>query len=95
MLRENQKMRPNIYQVFKEACAMQGKECPIKDVSNARFLSFLEQSVNVALDILWQDTLRTTKDRFSTEHRTNSWFDPHSWGCLLSTSAAETGRSGS
>lgn len=36
MLRENQKMRPNIYQVVKEACAMQGRECPIKDIYSGR-----------------------------------------------------------
>jgi AP2-associated kinase len=34
MLRENQKVRPNIYQVVKEACAMLGRECPVKDVSH-------------------------------------------------------------
>lgn len=32
MLRENPQLRPNIYQVLKEACAMRGKEVPIKDV---------------------------------------------------------------
>ena len=25
--------RPNIYQVLKEACVMQGKDTPVKDVS--------------------------------------------------------------
>ena len=33
MLREDQRARPNIYQVLKEACAMQGREPPVKDVS--------------------------------------------------------------
>lgn len=33
MLREDQRTRPNIYQVLKEACAMQGREPPVKDVS--------------------------------------------------------------
>ncbi|KAM7221430.1 Serine/threonine-protein kinase ppk30 [Rhypophila decipiens] len=31
-LRENQQQRPNIYQVLKEACAMQGREPPVKDI---------------------------------------------------------------
>lgn len=35
MLRENQKSRPNIYQVLREGCAMQGQEVPIKDVRSA------------------------------------------------------------
>ncbi|KAL4896606.1 hypothetical protein BDV59DRAFT_171054 [Aspergillus ambiguus] len=32
MLKENPQKRPNIYQVLREACHMQGKECPIKDI---------------------------------------------------------------
>ncbi|KAK0623322.1 hypothetical protein B0T14DRAFT_428785 [Immersiella caudata] len=32
MLRENQLDRPNIYKVLKEACAMQGREPPVKDI---------------------------------------------------------------
>lgn len=32
MLKENPKSRPNIYQVLREACLMQGIEVPIKDV---------------------------------------------------------------
>jgi hypothetical protein len=32
MLREDQKARPNIYQVLKESCAMQKREVPIHDV---------------------------------------------------------------
>ncbi|KAK4190046.1 putative serine/threonine-protein kinase [Podospora australis] len=32
MLRENQQSRPNIYQVLREACAMQGREPPVKDI---------------------------------------------------------------
>jgi hypothetical protein len=33
MLRENPQARPNIYQALREACAMQGCEPPVKDVS--------------------------------------------------------------
>lgn len=32
MLKENPQARPNIYQTLKDACAMQGREVPIKDV---------------------------------------------------------------
>lgn len=33
MLRENQTSRPNIYQVLREGCSMQGLQVPIHDVS--------------------------------------------------------------
>lgn len=33
MLKENPQKRPNIYEVVREVCLMQGKEVPIKDVS--------------------------------------------------------------
>ncbi|KAI9679857.1 MAG: hypothetical protein M1817_004871 [Caeruleum heppii] len=36
MLREDPKMRPNIYQVVREACAMLGVEVPIKDIYAGR-----------------------------------------------------------
>lgn len=36
MLRENPKQRPNVYQVLKEACSMQGLDCPIKDIYSHR-----------------------------------------------------------
>lgn len=32
MLKENPQKRPNIYEVVREACQMQGKEVPIRDV---------------------------------------------------------------
>ncbi|KAK3375048.1 hypothetical protein B0H63DRAFT_399549 [Podospora didyma] len=32
MLRENPQARPNIYQALREACAMQGREPPVKDI---------------------------------------------------------------
>ncbi|UPK93840.1 hypothetical protein LCI18_004775 [Fusarium solani-melongenae] len=32
MLRENMQSRPNIYQVLKEGCAMQGRDVPIQDI---------------------------------------------------------------
>lgn len=35
MLKEDPQARPNIYQVLKGACAMQGREVPVKDVWSA------------------------------------------------------------
>lgn len=32
MLKENPQKRPNIYEVVREVCRMQGKKVPIKDV---------------------------------------------------------------
>lgn len=32
MLRENLQDRPNIFQVLKEGCAMQGRDVPVQDV---------------------------------------------------------------
>lgn len=37
MLKENPQARPNIYQTLKAACAMQGREVPIKDVWELTF----------------------------------------------------------
>ncbi|KAH7182688.1 uncharacterized protein B0J16DRAFT_151231 [Fusarium flagelliforme] len=36
MLRENLQDRPNIYQVLKEGCAMQGRDVPVQDIYNGR-----------------------------------------------------------
>ncbi|GAB1320453.1 Ark- serine/threonine protein kinase [Madurella fahalii] len=36
MLRESPQMRPNIYQVLREACAMQGREPPVKDIYSGK-----------------------------------------------------------
>ncbi|KAH6849776.1 hypothetical protein B0I37DRAFT_369826 [Chaetomium sp. MPI-CAGE-AT-0009] len=36
MLRENPQVRPNIYQVLREACAMQGREPPVKDIYSSK-----------------------------------------------------------
>ncbi|KAK8048391.1 hypothetical protein PG994_010121 [Apiospora phragmitis] len=36
MLREHQQTRPNVYQVLKEACRMQGREVPIPDIYATR-----------------------------------------------------------
>jgi AP2-associated kinase len=36
MLRENPAKRPNIYQVLQQACSMQGKEVPVRDIYTGR-----------------------------------------------------------
>lgn len=39
MLKEDPQARPNIYQVLKGACAMQGREVPVKDIYTGRLRS--------------------------------------------------------
>jgi AP2-associated kinase len=39
MLKEDPRDRPNIYEVVREVCKMQGKEIPIKDVRHTTFLN--------------------------------------------------------
>lgn len=36
MLRENPAKRPNIYQVLQQACSMQGKDVPVRDIYSSR-----------------------------------------------------------
>jgi AP2-associated kinase len=38
MLREDQESRPTIYEALREACAMQGRYVPIKDVRVSLFV---------------------------------------------------------
>ena len=52
MLRENPRDRPNIYSVLKEACAMQGREPPVKDVSPQFALDKVRRSnLNFGIDL--------------------------------------------
>jgi AP2-associated kinase len=44
MLRENPAKRPNIYQLLQQACSMQGKEVPIRDIYPSRSHSESRQS---------------------------------------------------
>ena len=55
MLKENPKSRPNIYQVLREACLMQGKEVPIKDVCQ---IHVIRNSKLTMVDLYWKDTVR-------------------------------------
>ncbi|CAK7265374.1 Ark- serine/threonine protein kinase [Sporothrix epigloea] len=48
MLRENMDARPNIYQVLKEACAMQGKDAPVKDIYSGRAQSETRERTSTA-----------------------------------------------
>jgi hypothetical protein len=58
MLKENPKSRPNIYQVLREACLMQGIEVPIKDVcldlddyaNEAHYYRYMREGRNQKLD---------------------------------------------
>lgn len=52
MLKENPKSRPNIYQVLREACMMQGIETPVKDVCDPDNTSLLSNHNRSTLDEL-------------------------------------------
>lgn len=51
MLRENLQDRPNIYQVLKEGCAMQGRNVPVQDVSV--MLVRKKAMLTMGLDLQW------------------------------------------
>jgi AP2-associated kinase len=59
MLRENPKQRPNVYQVLKEACAMQGIEVPIRDVSSG--LPFTHDNTDQFSDLYWSFGIRSSQ----------------------------------
>lgn len=46
MLQEHPQRRPTIYEALKEACSMQGKEVPIRDVWNTLLLLQLLYDAN-------------------------------------------------
>ncbi|KJZ73249.1 hypothetical protein HIM_07446 [Hirsutella minnesotensis 3608] len=50
MLRESMEARPNIFQVLKEACAMQGREMPVKDIYTGRSQSDTRRNDDVRAD---------------------------------------------
>jgi AP2-associated kinase len=53
MLRENPQVRPNIYQVLREVCAMQGREPPVRDVSDRKLPSVRDNTwLMLELDLL-------------------------------------------
>lgn len=81
MLREKPHERPNIYQVLREACELQGLPVPIKDVRYASTSSTRLPLTNK--DIRWEDRLTYETKPVITQH-------PHTsvsncWRCLLTT----------
>ncbi|KAK4231521.1 Serine/threonine-protein kinase ppk30 [Podospora fimiseda] len=50
MLRENQQSRPNIYQVLHEACSMQGREPPVKDIYSGKSQADPQQQKQIRPD---------------------------------------------
>lgn len=55
MLKEKPSSRPNIYQVLREACLMQGIEVPIKDVGH---IEDIADPKLMLVDIRRKDTIR-------------------------------------
>jgi hypothetical protein len=54
MLREKPEGRPNVYQVLREACQLQGIEVPIKDV---RYTDHFRRPPLIRSDIRWENRL--------------------------------------
>jgi len=91
MLRENQQSRPNIYQVLREACAMQGREPPVKDVGFYVIL-MLELVADGLADILWNVSGRLSGLPRDTTN-SKSPVAANRWCCLLQTASPATGYS--
>ena len=68
MLRENLQSRPNVFQVLKEACAMQGREVPISDVSNLILGDSGSQSDGLG-DLPRTETIITAPERTSINQK--------------------------
>lgn len=91
MLREKPQLRPNIYEVVRELCLMQGVDIPIRDVS---FSSNFQSNANF-LDLRWTNTIRNSPESTSTKVRSTHTFAPNNWRTLCSYDRKEAGHSGS
>jgi hypothetical protein len=73
MLRENLHDRPNIYQVLKEGCAMQGRDVPVHDVSVSLRINELiltvRRSTTAALNPTLEQIARNTWLRNRTKRQ--------------------------
>jgi serine/threonine protein kinase len=83
MLKENPISRPNIYQVLREACLMQGIEVPIRDVF---FPPIFSRTLLTCVDLCWKNAIGiaaqpTTSILTRHEHSLSS----SGWSCIFST----------
>lgn len=76
MLKELPSKRPNIYEVVREACKMQGKEVPIRDVSLSPKLAHVAAYLT--------DLLRFTPVELPPRHERTRRYLPPQWKLLQS-----------
>jgi len=88
MLKENPKSRPNIYQVLREACLMQGIEVPIKDVCPPYLPP---RSKLIMVDIRRKNTVGVKAKPTITQSRSHHQRTIHSRGRLLSAASTAAG----
>ena len=89
MLKENPKSRPNIYQVLREACLMQGLAVPIKDVGQYPSLG---GPILIRSDLCWANTIRIKTKSTASQDRGNC-VTTTCWGCIFPTSTCSTSHS--
>jgi hypothetical protein len=90
MLKENPKSRPNIYQVLREACMMQGIEVPIKDVCPRLKLSNFKL---IVVDLCRENTIGSKTESATPYPRQGRFYPSHRWSCVFTTTSATTGHS--
>lgn len=89
MLKENPASRPNIYQVLREACLMQGLDVPIKDVCSCLQC---EKTKLTSVDICQKNPVRNQAKPATADTRTCCISSCY-WSCLLPAHATKTGYS--
>lgn len=82
MLKENPKSRPNIYQVLREACLMQGIEVPIQDVCSR---VNHEMPMLIDIDLHWKNGIRIKKKSTTPESYQRYIITPNCWRSILPT----------
>ena len=88
MLLENPRSRPTIYQVLREACSMQGRDVPIKDVSLVYILVRMIRLNDISADILCPRTVRIIRARTAAGPRSKGTHHtrPRNGRCILTPS---------
>lgn len=87
MLRESPQARPNIYQVLREGCAMQGRDVPIHDVGTLLHRHH-GHVTDICTDLCRKAALNSTEQTFCYGEATTK-----SWRRLLPACSAEGGHS--
>ena len=85
MLKEHPVSRPNIYQVLREACLMQGIELPIKDVCSC--LRSVKANLT-CVDICQENPVGKQTQSTTPDARKYS-LAPCNWSCVLPARATK------